>query len=224
MKFLQYDSKFNQILLKAADLIVLNFLYVICCVPIFTIGAAQAGLFTGMKVLMDKEDDSSCAKAFFRGFRNGFGTITLIHCIFSVLIAGLVFLLMNTLAWQSAGVDAPIWMVLIALVLATTLHTQMALFHATFSCTAFQLLRNVFMVTLAHPIQSLLITIALYLPVAVLLLFPNYFAAAFILFIAFYYSGVYLLAFTLMKKPFQKIKDVYLEAQKEEADPAAAEE
>lgn len=220
MKLTNYDSKLNQILLKVADLVVLNLLYILCCLPIFTIGAAQAGLFTGIKVLMDKEDDSSCTKAFFQGFRNGFKTITLVHCIFCVLIAGLV----HFLIWQYGDVNAPVWMILIALILATSLHTQMAPFHATFSCTAFQLLRNVFMVALGHPLQSLVITAALYLPVAVLLLFPNYFAVAFILLIAIYYSGVYWLAFTLMKKPFQKIKDVYLEAQKEADEPAASEE
>jgi uncharacterized membrane protein YesL len=220
LKIFQYDSKFNQILLVAADMIVLNVLYVLCCLPIFTIGAAQAGLYTGIKVLMDTEDDSSCAKAFFRGFRSGFGKITLVHCIFSVLIAALVLLLMNILVWQYAGFNAPVWMVVTALIMAITFHAQMAPFHASFGCTVMQLLRNVFLVTMAHPFQALIITAAMYLPVALLLLFPGYFAPACILFISIYFSGVYLLAFTLMKKPFRKIREVYLASQEEAAKPA----
>ena len=63
-----YDSKFMQLLLKFADYIILNMIYIACCVPIFTIGAAQAGLYNGLRVLQDKEDDSSCIKAFFRQY------------------------------------------------------------------------------------------------------------------------------------------------------------
>ena len=54
-----YDSKPMQILMFVGDLIILNILYLICCIPIFTIGAAQAGMYTACKVLLDKEDDSS---------------------------------------------------------------------------------------------------------------------------------------------------------------------
>ena len=230
MKIFQYDSKFNQVLMTGADLIIMNFLYILCCLPIFTIGAAQAGLFTGIRVLLDKEDDSSCAKAFFRGFANGFKTITIVHCIFYVLIALLVLLLLNILVWHYAGLGAPVWMVIVALAFAITLHTMMAPFHATFGCTVMQLLRNVFIVTLAHPLQSLLFTALLYLPVAVLLYRLDWFMGASILLLAIYYSVVYLIGFTLMKKPYQKLKDNFLNAQKEaqaietEAAPVAAEE
>ena len=65
MNIFDYNSKFNQLLMTVADIIILNVLYLVCCIPVFTIGAAQAGLFTGIRVLLDKEDDSSCAKAFF---------------------------------------------------------------------------------------------------------------------------------------------------------------
>ena len=52
-----YDSKPMQLLGFLGDLILLNILYLVCCIPLFTIGAAQAGLFTACKVLLDKEDD-----------------------------------------------------------------------------------------------------------------------------------------------------------------------
>ena len=51
MNIFNYESKFNQLLMTLADLIILNLLFVVCSLPIFTIGAAQAGLFTGIRVL-----------------------------------------------------------------------------------------------------------------------------------------------------------------------------
>ena len=74
-----YESKLVQMLLKLADMMIMNILYVLCCLPVFTIGAAQAGLHTGIRQLRDPADDSSCTKAFFRGFANGFGKITLVY-------------------------------------------------------------------------------------------------------------------------------------------------
>ena len=42
--FFDYDNKFMQLLSKATDMIILNLLFLLCCIPIFTIGAAQAAL------------------------------------------------------------------------------------------------------------------------------------------------------------------------------------
>ena len=38
-----YDSKLMQILNFIGDLIILNVLYLVCCLPVVTIGAAQIG-------------------------------------------------------------------------------------------------------------------------------------------------------------------------------------
>ena len=69
MKFMRYDSPIVQLLNKVTDLILLNVLYIVCSIPVFTIGAAQAGLYTAVKVMLDKEDDTSVFKAYWRGFK-----------------------------------------------------------------------------------------------------------------------------------------------------------
>ena len=224
MNIFRYDSKFSQVLMGAADLIILNILYLVCSLPLFTMGAAQVGLFTGIKVLMDKEDDSSCAKAFFQGFTSGFGKISLLHTVIYLLITILVLLLLNVLLWQYAGLTAPVWMVVAALVLFLMYHTMLAPFHATFDCKPGQLLRNVLLVTLARPFHAIAFAAALYLPVALMLVLPDIFVSASILFITIYYSGVYVLGFILLKKPFQQLKDNFADAQKAAAEAPVAEE
>jgi hypothetical protein len=82
------DSKFMQILHTISDHILLNLLFIICCIPVVTIGAAQAGLYSGIRVLRDEEDDSSCFRAFWKGFGIGFGKITFVW-LGTALIAGL---------------------------------------------------------------------------------------------------------------------------------------
>ena len=44
MKFLDIDSPFMQVMGKVADLMILNLLTIVCCIPIITAGAA----FTAM--------------------------------------------------------------------------------------------------------------------------------------------------------------------------------
>ena len=83
------NSPLMQGLSKVADIIILNILFMICCVPIFTIGAALTALHTvTMKLVRDEE--GGIVKEFFRAFASNFRQATVIH-LFFLLIAGLVF-------------------------------------------------------------------------------------------------------------------------------------
>lgn len=225
LNIFNYDSKFMQVMLVLADLIIMNVLFVLCSLPIVTIGAAQAGLFTGISVLMNKEDDSSCAKAFFRGFRNGFGRITLLHTVIFVLVALALWTLVILLVFQQAGMNAPVWMCIVAICLLLVYHAMLAPFHATFDCKLGLLAKNVLLMVLAHPIQCVVIAALMVLPFA-LLLSPlvYYVLGGIIVFLAIYYSLVYLIAYSLLKKPFQKVKDNFKAAQDAAAIPSPAEE
>ena len=81
-----YENKFMQALMAVGDLIILNILFILFSLPIVTMGAAQAGLYTGVRVITDKEDDSSPAAGFVRGFKTGFFKITLMWIPFLFLV------------------------------------------------------------------------------------------------------------------------------------------
>ena len=68
MNFFSYESKPMQILMYIADLVILNVLFVLCSIPIFTIGASHAALYSAIRTLQDPEDDTSVTKAFFAWF------------------------------------------------------------------------------------------------------------------------------------------------------------
>lgn len=222
MNIFHYESKFNQLLMTVADVIILNVLYILCCIPIVTIGAAQAGLFTGVRVMLDKEDDSSCAKAFFRGFASGFKTITLANVIMLVVLVLAAWLVYSLLAVYllDGGSIIPLALGILVLCLAYMTHTVMGPFHATFGCTVGQLIRNAFFVVVAYPIRSLVFAVLMALPLALLLTRYDILLGAMIALLALYYSTVYLLGFNLMKKPFQRLKDSFYAAQKAEKEEA----
>lgn len=70
------DSRFMQYLSRLYDLCVLNLLFLLTCLPLFTVGAANAALYT-VCFHMDTEREAGIFKSYFRAFRENFrqGTI-----------------------------------------------------------------------------------------------------------------------------------------------------
>lgn len=205
-----YDSKFMQILQTIADYILLNVLYVLCCLPIFTIGAAQAGLYNGLRVLQDKEDDRSCLKAFFRGFRTGFGTITAVWVITALILAVLCYCTMAV--WGFSQNDAPggslsLAVSIIAVAITAVYLTILPLFHARFACTAKQLLQNSFLVAMANPLQTLLAALILWAPVLLFLFHFPLFLQTGLLLVFLYYSVTMGLTVRLFSKAFRRLEE-----------------
>lgn len=210
MNIFSYESKVNQILLTLADLIILNVMYILCCIPVVTISAAQAGLYTGTRVLLDKDDDRSVFKSFFRGFADGFMKSSIAGTILLALFLLVVYIFANTLALYWAGKSiVPVIVSAIAGVLIYCAHSILGPFHASFGCTVVQLIRNSFMVFIAYPLRSLAVGILTALPVVIILIWPQIFVGGVIAFLCMYYSGVYLIIFSLLKAPFDRLKKSY---------------
>lgn len=201
------ESKFWQILTFISDLVILNLLFLLCCLPIVTIGASQAGLYTGVRVLLDKEDDTSCTKAFFRGFRSGFLRITVSSCLYLVLAALLVAAMIAMISYQQSGVEAPLWIAMAALSLCLLQQSLLPLFHSRFDCKFSQLLRNVCITALGNPLRTLLTAVLTWLPVGVALLFPYVFLKITVVWLALYYSLAAMAGTLLFHKPFRKIEE-----------------
>lgn len=218
MNIFNYESKFNQTLQILADMIILNILFVLCSIPLFTIGAAQAGLFTGLRVLLDKEDDSSPAKAFFRGFSNGFKRITIVSNVYALIMIAIGYFLYLTLVFMFlGGSKLPVILCIAAICVVYILHSISGPFHATFGCTTRQLFRNCFFVTMAYPLHAIITAALSVLPLVVFFIWPQIIIGGFIALVTMYYSAAYLLIFTILKAPFQALKDDFYAAQEARA-------
>ena len=226
MSIFNYESKLMQALMHIADLAILNILYVICCIPIFTMGAAQAGLYAGTRVLSDPEDDRSPAKTFFKGFINGFGKITL---AWGAL--GLVLLAVAFFGYWAILNGSPLWPVGIALAIVAWFQAMIPPLHCWFECTPKQLIGNCWRFCLAHPLRSLGAAALLWFPFVMFMSqWSFYFMALGMLWLTLYYSIATMFSVSLLKKPMNNLaKRVTTPAeeetaQKEAEDTAAIEE
>ena len=213
-----YDSKVMQLLMFLGDLMILNVLYVLCCIPIFTIGAAQAGLYNAVKVLLDKEDDSSPSAAFFKGFANGFGTVTLAWGLMSVLLV-----LVAVAGGYAYIYGYPAWLAILPIVLVALFQTLIPAFHSRFGCTALQLVRNAFFLLFAHPIRSIFAVVLIWVPTAVFMLDTYLFMAAMPIWLALYFSTAACFGYSFLKKPFKTLTDHFNETHSSES-PVAVKE
>lgn len=204
-----YDSKFSQTVIMLADYVILNVLFLLCCIPVFTVGAAQAGLYSGIAALNNKEDDTSCVRKFFQGFSNGFGSITILWSISLGIMALLVYNLTSVLILDAAGVYAPVWLCVIVLAVFIVYQSVMVIFHARFGCTMGQLVKNVLYVILSHPLRSIAVAILTWLPVILCAVAFDVFVKDLLLIALCYYSVAFLMNLSIMKKPFRTLEDNY---------------
>ena len=202
-----YDSPLMRVLTFVADIFLTNLVFLVCCIPVITIGPAQLGLYTAMRVLADPEDDSSCLKAFFRGLRNGFGTICAAWMVMLVFdtIAGYTFLM--AYSYQESGLFIHWVFPLAALAVFLILHSLLPLFFSQFGCGFLHLLRNCWIVMISHPLRTILTASLTWAPLVLFLLVPGFFVRISPLFFTVYYSGSFFVAAVAMKKPFQALID-----------------
>lgn len=86
MKLFDLDSPFINFLGKLADMMLLTFLTMLCCIPVFTVGAAFTALHYVI-LRMVRNEDGYIAKSYFKAFRENFKQSTIIWLLFLVVIA-----------------------------------------------------------------------------------------------------------------------------------------
>ena len=101
--FFNYEGPFFNVLNRLSDLVILNVLWFICCLPIVTIGASTTALYyVTIKIVND--EDAYVAKNFFKSFRQNFLQSTVIWVILALIGAMVVcdfFLLPNAISPDS---------------------------------------------------------------------------------------------------------------------------
>ncbi len=76
-----YDSGFSTVVRKLMNLVVLSCTWLLCCLPVITIGASTVSLiYTIRKYFI--EDEGHGAQTFFRCFRQEFGNATRVWLVF----------------------------------------------------------------------------------------------------------------------------------------------
>ena len=87
-KFFDMDNPFFRTLGKLADLMILNVLFILCSIPIVTIGASLTGMYY-VTLKIAENEEGYIARSFFKSFKQNFRQATVIWLI--ALGLGIVF-------------------------------------------------------------------------------------------------------------------------------------
>ena len=79
-RFFNMDNKFFVFMGRVADLLLLNFLCILCCIPVVTAGASITALYY-VTLKMARDEESYIARSFFRSFKQNFKQSTIINII-----------------------------------------------------------------------------------------------------------------------------------------------
>lgn len=172
MKLFDMDSPLMNGLNKIADLMWLNILTVICCLPIFTVGAAMTALhYCALKMVRNEE--GNLTTQYFRAFKNNFKQATAIWIILLVIIGILVgdFFIMGSGNYAindlvKIGIGAVSGFVLLMSEFVFAL-------QARFSNTVFRTIKNAFAVGMMQFPRAVLMTILYAVPVVCVLISYN---------------------------------------------------
>ena len=166
------NSPWVQRFAMLTNLVMLNILWLICCVPIVTAGAATAALYHTVFQYHTKVDDAVLLP-FFRGFRSNFKQSTLL-LLPLVALLGLLGFDMIYLASRGQG-TAILFLLIVATFFVMGILAHLFPLIARFDMNAKALLRTAFSMVILHfPATFLVISLTL-LPGFLLVVFPAQF-------------------------------------------------
>ena len=181
------NSPWVQRFAMLTNLVCLNILWLVCCLPVFTAGAATAALYHTVFLYHNKEDDA-VLRPFFRAFRANFKQSTL---LFLPLLAALLLVIFDLvyLASYGKGTAVLFLLILVAFLLMGMLIHLFPLI-ARFDMNAKALLRTAFSLVALHLPGTLTVIALLVLPVILLLFFPDWFLRLGVVWAGVWFSAI----------------------------------
>lgn len=183
----EQDSGVVSLLMDFADLIIANLLWLLTSLPIITLGASTAALYSVVRTPGETRYSASVFKNFFRAFFRNFKTATLallILLIPAALVGINVFVVIFGLLEESIA-GYVICGISILLFLFAWNYVFPLIAH--FENGVLKTLGNALVLSVAHLPTTILVTVLNLIPVLVLIFFTNFFYKTIIiwLFVAF---------------------------------------
>lgn len=203
MRIFSYDGIIAQIIRFFIQLFLLNLFYVLCCLPVFTFGAATTALYS---VFLHKQEDERLVRRFFQAFRAEFGRSTKIWIIFLLLLLALVGDYYCLCAYDFAG-ESVAWVIT---VIATVLYLSIAAFvfplQAHYDNPIKVTVRNAAVLGVGMILLGVLLNVIAFLPVIVFFFSLELFSNVMIWWLPVWCSLAILINSKLLGWVFRKIQ------------------
>lgn len=203
-KFFNHEGGVWKFFGRLGDLIMLNILFLICCAPIVTIGAAKTALYAVTKK-MAKNEEGYIIRGFLSQFAENFKRSTAIWIIYvAACILPIADLYVCSLMGDSAFTTFCRSMMMLTLLVFTIVMLYALVLQSTFENTLKNTMKNGLLMGIGHFPQTLLILLVEFSPVVAVFLLGQYVGALFTLILTLWFAlAAYINSF-IFNKIFEK--------------------
>ena len=172
MKFWAIDSPVMRVLGRLGDIIILNMIFVVGCIPVITIGTSLSALYA-VAMKMARGEDPSVWKEFWKAYKRNFKPATICWLIMAV-IAALLFVDFRIIGVFRGSNLYSVMRIVLAVILGMWVLMFQYLFPyiARFENGIFATLRNALLLSAAH-IPSTIVIVGLSVGSVILTLFTS---------------------------------------------------
>lgn len=207
-RLLDFDNPIMGFIGTACDLILLNLLFVVCCLPIVTIGASVTSLYyVTLKIV--RNEAPVIWGTFWKSFRENFKAATLIWVIFLLFAGLLAFDYWASPILIPAFASATRTAVILLALLCFCAGMYVFPILSRFVCTGKQAIKNAFLMACAHFPQTLLLVLIHCFCPLICLISSKLFLSVSSLFLVCGFSAVALTASIVFDRIFRRYEVSY---------------
>ena len=205
-KIFDLDSPIIQFLSKIADLMILNILYLVSCIPIITIGAANAALYDVTGRL--SRNDAIIWRHYWQAFASNFKKAIPIGLVF--LGSGALLYGCAIMYWSFELPNKDLCLTLLGIVAVVWLCAYSWAFplQARFENTVKNTLTNSLLFSWSYLPRTIVMAILNSVPGIIFVYLPGVFVNGIFAFLVLWFSMSAYLCTLLLRKPFKQLEDL----------------
>ncbi len=177
-KIFNFEGPVFTFLSRLADLFWLNLLYILCCIPVITAGAATTALYY-VTLKMAKDEEGYITRSYFKSFKDNFIQATIIWAAFLavLIVMFLDFRIANGGSMAEVFNSSTVSNVVITAVGVMVILIMMTLTYvfpllARFDNTVFNTVKNAFLISIRHLPYTVLMIVITAIPVVLIWFSP----------------------------------------------------
>ena len=201
-----YENPFIQFLVRVGDLMILNLLFILCSLPVVTLGASLTALHRVTQNMLFEQEEP-LLKAFFRAFRQNFRQSTLAWLVELVVIVSLVCDVLLVMAYFDGGLAKAMYILVAVLaILVAGVFSYLMPLIARYENGTRQQVNNAVVLAIIKLPKTLLLMLLNLLPVILLLISVPVFVQTLIFWVIIGFAFVSFLTSSILKPVFQQLE------------------
>ena len=201
-----YENPFIQFLVRVGDLMILNALFILCSLPVVTLGASLTALHRVTQNMLFEQEEP-IIKSFFRAFRQNFKQSTLVWLVELVVIVSLVCDVLLVMAYFDGGLAKAMYILVAVLaILVAGVFSYLMPLIARYENGMRQQVNNAVVLAIIKLPKTVLLTLLNLLPVILLLISVPVFVQTLIFWVIIGFAFVSFLTSSILKPVFQQLE------------------